>query len=106
MCDILSLTFLMSQSIPQHRRRKRTFARLYSPYHVLGSTDVNTIVSVLEAKDVASIRAGFCFVQQVSRNACVLVISTFSFISEGEWGGGGGSGGKRWPLKSLSPPVS
>ena len=95
----------MSQSIPQHRRRKRTFARLYSPYHVLGSTDVNTIVSVLEAKDVASIRAGFCFVQQVSRNACVLVISTFSFISEGEWGGGG-SGGKRWPLKSLSPPVS
>ena len=79
----------MSQPILQHRRRKRTFARLFSPYHVLGPTDVNTIVSVLEAKDVASIRAGFCFAQQVSRNACVLVISTFSFISGG---GGGGDG--------------
>ena len=77
----------MSQSILQHRRRKRTFARLHSPYHVLGPTDVNTIVSVLEAKDVASIRAGFCFAQQVSRNACVLVISTVSFISEGGRGG-------------------
>ena len=98
MCDILALTFLMSQPIRQHRRRKRTFARLFSPYHVLGPTDVNTIVSVLEAKDVASIRAGFCFAQQVSRNACVLVISTFSFISRGgRWGGGG----KRWPSKSL-----
>ena len=98
MCDILALTFLMSQPILQHRRRKRTFARLFSPYHVLGPTDVNTIVSVLEAKDVASIRAGFCFAQQVSRNACVLVISTFSFISGGgRWGGGG----KRWPSKSL-----
>lgn len=100
MCDILALTFLMSQPILQHRRRKRTFARLFSPYHVLGPTDVNTIVSVLEAKDVASIRAGFCFAQQVSRNACVLVISTFSFIS----GGGGGRGEvgvNGGPLKSL-----
>lgn len=98
MCDILALTFLMSQPILQHRRRKRTFARLFSPYHVLGPTDVNTIVSVLEAKDVASIRAGFCFAQQVSRNACVLAISTFSFISgegRGEVGVNGGS------LKSL-----
>ena len=99
MCDILALTFLMSQPILQHRRRKRIFARLFSPYHVLGPTDVNTIVSVLEAKDVASIRAGFCFAQQVSRNACVLVISTFSFISGG--GEGWGGGGKRWSSKSL-----
>ena len=100
MCDILALTFLMSQPIRQHRRRKRTFARLFSPYHVLGPTDVNTIVSVLEAKDVASIRAGFCFAQQVSGNACVLAISTFSFIS-----GGGGevgvNGGPQNPLLQL-----
>lgn len=98
MCDILALTFLMSQPILQHRRRKRTFARLFSPYHVLGPTDVNTIVSVLEAKDVASIRAGFCFAQQVSRNACVLAIPTFSFISGEGRGEVGVNGG---PLKSL-----
>lgn len=92
----------MSQSILQHRRRKRTFARLYSPYHVLGPTDVNTIVSVLETKDVASIRAGFCFAQQVSRNACVLVISTFSFISEGAgWRGCGEVGVKGGPQNLL-----
>ena len=87
----------MSQPILQHRRRKRIFARLFSPYHVLGPTDVNTIVSVLEAKDVASIRAGFCFAQQVSRNVCVLAISTFSFIS----GGGGEVGVNGGLLKSL-----
>lgn len=63
---------------------------------------MNTIVSVLETKDVASIRAGFCFAQQVSRNACVLVICTFSFISGGGRDGEVGvNGGPQNPLLQL-----